>query len=672
MGASGSGGSVGVRRGEVAMGDSEASSALSAIYREFWPDEGKGRGDNAFGVEGRVKLSRSTKGRSLIVDAEGGVQKNERLLSADLERDCLYIVTDVFEEKNELNPKYPRTLVNDIGDVANDKVGKAVVELLAAEKVDWNVKLVALLMWAIRGGDSRLQKLWSAYKSAGFLPDLEAMPCLLNFTDDASCVALQDPSLEAEAKELVVNIDTWHEHYFAEGKELHELCPTARDLRWALSIIRTRSMTLPVMAANRRHRKPIPNLSDDEAQKLADEEDEYICGYVKALVPFVDMVNHAAPSPIKDLPISNAHITLEPGATGECMVHLTAESKLKAGKEITFTYFSDGDNADLLRTFGFIEPGNPNEAIGFTGLDANCIEMLALLFDTRVTQEEEGEAVAEGAVGEDGLPVAAPASAKEAAEAPAAPPADDGPLDPAEVAEQKRQLVFVLPRQPQKYITYFKIEGKTYARYMSPWEATKPGLVDNGSHYNEELALQMAQRNVEAADVILHELYVMRDNFPTTVEQDIREIITGYETMPLTTKVATELRADRKRLLATASKIIEDHRELCKNVVTCGGRKSGTVGPNGLRMPAGRRLDFKELQKCDFETEAEKTGWTSKVLGDQLRLWGAEVPTKRADIVAKLWEVCRQQKKKLASAKAKEKKKAKKNMLGHEIPGIAH
>ena len=656
------------------MADAKSVSAISGIYRRFWPEEAKAAEGDAFGVEGRVKLSRSTKGRSLVVDKADGVQKNERLLSADLERDCLYIVTDVFEEKADLKPQYPASLVNDIGDTVGpgDKVGKAVVDVLAADKVDWNVKLVVLLMWAIRGGDSRLQQLWSAYKEAGFLPDLDAMPCLLNFTDEESCAALQDPSLEAEAKELVVNIDTWHEHYFAEGKDLHPLCPTSRDLRWALSIIRTRSMTLPVMAEGRRHRKPIPNLSDDEAQKLADEEDEYICGYVKALVPFVDMVNHAAPSPIKDLPISNAHITLEPSESGgRCMVHLTAESRLKAGKEVTFTYFSDGDNADLLRTFGFIEPGNPNEAIGFTGLDANCIEMLALLFDTRVTQEEEGDVIAEGAVGEDGQPLAAPA-ATEKADAPPPPPVDDGPLDPAEVAEQKRQLVFVLPRQPQKYITYFKIEGKTYARYMSPWEATKPGLVDNGSHYNEGLALQMAQRNVEAADVILHELYVMRDNFPTTVEQDIREIITGYETMALTTKVATELRADRKRLLATASKIIEDHRELCKNVVTCGGRKSGAVGPNSLRMPAGRRLDFKELQKCDFDAEAEKTGWTSKVLGDQLRLWGVEVPTKRSDIVAKLWEACRQQKKKLASAKAKEKKKAKKNMLGHEIPGIAH
>ena len=205
---------------------------------------------------------------------------------------------------------------------------------------------------------------WGEYRrcllpSAG---DLTHLGCF----DRREAAALEDARMMREWERVQL---AWAEAFRRHSRALPPGA-TEADFRWAMGVVGTRAFTLPP-----------PPQGDDE-----DEDGEEPGGVrggggatVAALVPFIDMANHASDG---DAFVQwgaggpGRQPTLELVVRDEARARWCAvdEERVEEGdrrwREVHLSYLRHGTNADLFQTFGFVEEGSPCDALPWWATDA--------------------------------------------------------------------------------------------------------------------------------------------------------------------------------------------------------------------------------------------------------------------------------------------------------------
>ena len=117
---------------------------------------------------------------------------------------------------------------------------------------------------------------------------------------------------------------------------------TLDDALWAFSMVRSRSLA-------------VPELEDDNAN----------AGHMLALIPGLDLMNHAFGSGTK------LQLVVDDSNEGSLMSKwvVTSSDSITAGDEVFLSYGDDKDNWKLLLTYGFCVPENPNAVVFWTWQD---------------------------------------------------------------------------------------------------------------------------------------------------------------------------------------------------------------------------------------------------------------------------------------------------------------
>jgi hypothetical protein len=284
------------------------------------------------------------------------------------------------------------------------------VDLLRSPTTPWDLRLMALLLWATGGGPaslrappsasdgldgvsrvqpsasdgldgvSRVQRLWGEY--AAWLPTPEQQTHLVCFCSGAERDALQDSQLVAESEWAQQLLARYWDEWFAAQAPLGTLCCTHAAVQWAMAAVRTRAFSLDLDDATCTLYPPQQPAScelvpceqqPDGAQREAAgvntggkqsggapevkmtegkraERAKGKMPAISAIAPFADMLNHSTDAS-----------TSYGVQAGEFRVALCASRN--AGAEAMLCYQAAADNRQLMRTFGFTVPGNPHDRL---------------------------------------------------------------------------------------------------------------------------------------------------------------------------------------------------------------------------------------------------------------------------------------------------------------------
>ncbi|GIL48199.1 hypothetical protein Vafri_4886 [Volvox africanus] len=211
----------------------------------------------------------------------------------------------------------------------------------------WDVRMTAWLLWV--ASELPDSPVWGPYLSS--LPPADEVTCLLNYGPDEAR-ELQFKELVEEARSQHKWALTVHRSYFGTEGELRQLRLAARqeDTLWAMSMVRTRTFSEDV---------------NGEGLTL--------------MVPYADMANHSFQH--------NATFCM---ARDNKRFELRLLFPLVKGEEATICYGEGKPNFEVMRDYGFITPGNPNDRITLPNQDtlpalngASLLEALGLKGDWR-------------------------------------------------------------------------------------------------------------------------------------------------------------------------------------------------------------------------------------------------------------------------------------------------
>ncbi|KAG2451954.1 hypothetical protein HYH02_003728 [Chlamydomonas schloesseri] len=185
----------------------------------------------------------------------------------------------------------------------------------------WDVRMTAWLLWV--ASELPDSPLWAAYIAT--LPPADEVTCLINYGPEVA-KELQLKELIEEAKSQYNWAMGVHRKYFdsVQGELAQlKLAASARDTLWAMSMVRTRTFSENV---------------NGEGLTL--------------MVPYADLANHS----------------FRPNATF-CMARdnkrfeLRLLTSLAPGDEAAISYGESKPNPEVMRDYGFVVPGNPNDRI---------------------------------------------------------------------------------------------------------------------------------------------------------------------------------------------------------------------------------------------------------------------------------------------------------------------
>ncbi|WIA21504.1 hypothetical protein OEZ85_000708 [Tetradesmus obliquus] len=208
----------------------------------------------------------------------------------------------------------------------NGELPQLLLEFLQGD-ARWDIRMAAWLLYVKQmAAQPGSLPLWQAY--LGLLPQEQDMCCLLNYSR-AEAAELQLPGLVAEA---AVQAD-WAA--YLHGKYLHYKSGSLAPLRlsgslaeslWAISMVRSRTF------------------SEDMAGEC-----------LTLMVPYADLANHSFDN--------NSTFCMARDAKS---FQLQSLRPLAAGEELTISYGATKPNAECLRDYGFVVPGNPCDRVHFT------------------------------------------------------------------------------------------------------------------------------------------------------------------------------------------------------------------------------------------------------------------------------------------------------------------
>ncbi|GLI69471.1 hypothetical protein VaNZ11_014089, partial [Volvox africanus] len=211
----------------------------------------------------------------------------------------------------------------------------------------WDVRMTAWLLWV--ASELPDSPVWGPYLSS--LPLVDEVTCLLNYGPHEAR-ELQFKELVEEARSQHKWALTVHQSYFGMEGELRRLrlAASLEDTLWAMSMVRTRTFSEDV---------------NGEGLTL--------------MVPYADMANHSFQH--------NATFCM---ARDNKRFELRLLFSLVTGEEATICYGEGKPNFEVMRDYGFIVPGNPNDRITLSNQDtlpplngASLLEALGLKGDWR-------------------------------------------------------------------------------------------------------------------------------------------------------------------------------------------------------------------------------------------------------------------------------------------------
>jgi len=205
---------------------------------------------------------------------------------------------------------------------------REVQEFLQGEE-RWDIRMTGWLLYVL---DKERQKspggslnadgrsLWGQYLA--LLPPEHEMCCLLNYTqEDAKELQLQQ--LVVEAKVQREWSEYCHSYYFSKATGLYKFADSMEDSIWACAMVRSRTFSENVNGEG-----------------------------ITLMVPYADLANH-----------SFSHNSTF--CVGQSRQNFELRSVVHIGKgvEAAISYGESKCNYQLLRDYGFVVPGNPNDRI---------------------------------------------------------------------------------------------------------------------------------------------------------------------------------------------------------------------------------------------------------------------------------------------------------------------
>ncbi|EFJ46660.1 hypothetical protein VOLCADRAFT_92848 [Volvox carteri f. nagariensis] len=192
----------------------------------------------------------------------------------------------------------------------------------------WDVRMTAWLLWV--ASELPDSPVWGPYLAS--LQPVEEVTCLLNYGPDIA-KELQFKELVEEARVQHNWALSVHRNYFdgARGELRHlKLAAKPVDTQWAMSMVRTRTFSEDV---------------NGEGLTL--------------MVPYADMANHSFQY--------NSTFCM---ARDNERFELRLLSPLGPGEEASICYGEDKPNFEVMRDYGFVVPGNPNDRIKLPNQDS--------------------------------------------------------------------------------------------------------------------------------------------------------------------------------------------------------------------------------------------------------------------------------------------------------------
>lgn len=288
--------------------DPEDASSEPSTSGAWTVDEQLSR---AAAVQRLVKVGKTALGRGLVAKM---MLDKQCIVSVPLEN--AMVITDE-----------PTTSISVFGDRCQEAwqqehgaLPSQLLEFLQGE-ARWDVRMTAWLLWV--AGTCSDSPVWGPYLQ--LLPTAEDVACLLNYgPQDAK--ELQFKSMVDEAKTQHEWAMSVHRRVFdPKAGELRslKLAQQPADTLWAMSMVRTRTFSEAVNGEN-----------------------------ITLMVPYADLANHAF--------VHNATFCM---ARDNKRFELRLLTGLAAGAEATICYGESKPNAEVMRDYGFVVPGNPNDRI---------------------------------------------------------------------------------------------------------------------------------------------------------------------------------------------------------------------------------------------------------------------------------------------------------------------
>ncbi|KAG2499539.1 hypothetical protein HYH03_002485 [Edaphochlamys debaryana] len=269
-------------------------------------------------VEKQLVVGYGPLGRGLV--ATQALEARQSVVSVPLEN--ALIITD--EPLDGISVFGDRCL--EAWQAAHGRMPEDLVDFLTGE-ARWDVRMTAFLLWV--ASEQPDSPVWGRYMAN--LPPAGEITCLLHYGPDVAR-ELQFKELIDEAKTQHAWAMGVHRKYFdPKTGQLGQLRLAARveDTMWAMSMVRTRTFSETV---------------NGEALTL--------------MVPYADLANHSF------------------RCTGTfCMARdnkrfdLRLLAPLAEGEEATISYGEAKSNAEVMRDYGFVVPGNPNDRLRLPGLE---------------------------------------------------------------------------------------------------------------------------------------------------------------------------------------------------------------------------------------------------------------------------------------------------------------
>ncbi|GAX81602.1 hypothetical protein CEUSTIGMA_g9030.t1 [Chlamydomonas eustigma] len=277
-----------------------------------------------------LRVGDTSLGRGLVL--ERSVQKGDIILNVPT-CNALVISDDPLEGISVFGDKNLENFQN-----KNGPLPGRLIDFVTGEE-RWDVRMTALLMWTWKIV-SRKNEFWANYFTT--VPSKEDLSCLLNYVNKEEEEELQLTELKVEALAQREWISWVHEKYFDPktgqlGSTLQGFKGlTPADTFWAASLVRTRTFSCEASGE-----------------------------WLTVMVPYADLANHSF----------NNNATFELSASagmnsedGWFQFRCTSDHGIKEGDEATISYGPCKSNHELIRDYGFVVPGNPNDILSLPTL----------------------------------------------------------------------------------------------------------------------------------------------------------------------------------------------------------------------------------------------------------------------------------------------------------------
>ncbi|KAF5833829.1 hypothetical protein DUNSADRAFT_9738 [Dunaliella salina] len=193
----------------------------------------------------------------------------------------------------------------------------------------WDIRMTGWLLYVLdkerqraAGGSlgANGPSLWSQYLA--LLPSEHEMCCLLNYSQEEA-KELQLQQLMVEAKVQREWSEYCHSYYFSKASGLYRFADSMEDSIWAASMVRSRTFSENVNGEG-----------------------------ITLMVPYADLANH-----------SFSHNSTFCVGQSRQNFELRSVVHIDKGVEAAISYGEAKCNYQLLRDYGFVVPGNPNDRI---------------------------------------------------------------------------------------------------------------------------------------------------------------------------------------------------------------------------------------------------------------------------------------------------------------------